>query len=236
MCIKFHITILATLLVSATLAAQDVNPAPAYSPTNTTTPGRLTDSQVSDAILRGSLAKKNHVVGLVLNDKQTAFGSALVAGMNNNHSYEVSGYTIVVYTPSQWIEHLAFHAKREMNVFSFADVTEAMRDPTLRVVAYPSQAAYLNGTGLSMASSVHRVVLSDTSRTITIQPLETTHDTVESNSALRSYNYTSAGATFNMADVERIRAMDVKGEFFVVVVGDKSNKFFKIKERFNFGQ
>jgi hypothetical protein len=228
--------------VVATPTAPPVNhaqqtAASAYAPSpvvNTT--GRLTDDQVRSAIIRGSLDRKNHVVGLVLNDKQTAVGSAMLAAMANNNSYQVSGYTIVVYTPEQWIESLAFHARREMAEFFFANVNETMREPNLRVVAYPSQAAYLNGVGLSMASSVHRVVLSDTARVTTIQPLEVTHESVQSNSAFRSYDYTSAGATFSMADVERIRATDVKSEFFIVVVGDKSNKFFKVKERFNFGQ
>ncbi len=55
---------------------------------------------------------------------------------------------------------------------------------------------------------------------------------MQSNSAFRSFNYVSAGAAFKMEDVERLRRMDKKGEFFIVVVGDNQNKFFKIKERF----
>lgn len=68
-------------------------------------------------------------------------------------------------------------------------------------------------------------------RSETIQPLDTTNGTVQDNSALRSVDYTSAGATFAMADVERLRSQDKNREFFFVVVGDNQNKFFKVKTR-----
>jgi len=85
-----------------------------------------------------------------------------------------------------------------------------------------------------MASSVHRVVLSDTNRTETVQPLENTNSSVQNNSAFRSVDYSSAEAIFSMDDVDRIRSKDKNGEFFffVVVVGDNQNKFFKIKSKF----
>jgi hypothetical protein len=83
-----------------------------------------------------------------------------------------------------------------------------------------------------MASSVHRVVLSDTNRTETVQPLENTNATVQSNSALRSVDYSSAAATFSMEEVENLRSKDKNGEFFIVVVGSNQNKFFKVKSKF----
>jgi hypothetical protein len=142
-----------------------------------------------------------------------------------------SGYTVVIYTPLKWIEYQAAMAQRELRPFGFADVTTEMREPILRVVALPSRADYITGTGLSMSSSVSRVVLSDQSKQTTIQPLTNEKGIVETNSALRSFSYTSASASFNLADVDQIRGEDDKGEFFVVVVGAKQNKYFKVKTR-----
>jgi hypothetical protein len=118
--------------------------------------------------------------------------------------------------------------------FSVADVTDDMRQPLLHVLALPSTPDYLTGAGFSRSSSVHRIVLSDAARQITIQPLEVTNGRVESNSAFRSATFGTAAASFLMADVERLRATDPKGEFFVVVVGDNQNKFFKVKSKFHF--
>lgn len=55
---------------------------------------------------------------------------------------------------------------------------------------------------------------------------------VESNSALRSFTQSSAGAVFSMEDVQRLRSEDPKREFFFVIVGDNQNKYFKVKTRF----
>jgi hypothetical protein len=144
----------------------------------------------------------------------------------------VSGYTIIVYTPEDYIEYLAVQARNEMMPLGLADVTPQMRQPVLHVFALPSTANYINGNGLSMASSVHRVVLTDTSRAVIVQPLESTNGSVENNSAFRSVTYQSAGATFPMTEVVRLRGMDPKGEFFIVVVGDNQNKYFKVKEKY----
>ena len=143
-----------------------------------------------------------------------------------------SGYTIHVYTAESWIEEQAARARGEMMPFTLEDVPREMRMPYLRVVALPSTANYLTGAGLSMASPVHRVVLSSTDRAETIQPLETSNSTVEGNNAFRSVTYGSASAVFTLRDVERLRQMDKNGEFFIVVVGDNQNKFFKVKSKF----
>jgi hypothetical protein len=185
---------------------------------------QLTDDQVRLAIERG--VGKRHQIGLTLNDKQTAFFSTLAC-----RTCGQSGYTITVYNPEQWIELVAAQAKKEMQPFSVADVTDQMRAQELHVVALPSQAEYLTGNGIALSSSVHRVVLNDTTRQTTIQPLAVRQDTLQSNSALRSFEYTMASAEFSLEDVERIRGSDPKGEFFIVVVGDNQNKFFKVKSR-----
>ena len=190
------------------------------------TDGSLTDAQVSAAIDR-ALHGRHHQLGLRLNDVQTAIFSGVVC-----KTCGTSGYTIWVYTAESWIETQAVRAKREMLPFGLSDVTPDMRLPYIRVLALPSTADYITGAGLSMASSVHRVVLSSTDRSETVQPLESSTSSVEGNSAFRSVEYTSAGAVFSVSDVERLRHMDKNQEFFVVVVGDNQNKFFKVKSRF----
>jgi len=185
----------------------------------------LSDSDVANAI-EAALHGKRHGIGLRLNDVQTSVFSSMACT-----TCGVSGYTIFIYTPEQWIEFQAINARKEMLPFGIADVTPDMRRPALHVLALPSKAEYINGTGLSRASSVHRVVLSSTDRSETVQPLESTNGTVQDNSAFRSVDYTSAGATFAMGDVERLRSQDKNREFFIVVVGDNQNKFFKVKSR-----
>ncbi len=175
--------------------------------------GLLSEQEISEAIQGNS----RHAAGLRLNDVQTRLLSGMLC-----KTCGASGYTTTIYTPQQWIAHAAQYARREMMPFSRAEVTDDMRQPLLHVEALPSSPDYLNANGFSMASSVHRIVLSDTARQITIQPLEVTHGRVETNSALRSATFGTAAASFLMADVERLRATDPKGEFFVVVVGRMS--------------
>ena len=188
--------------------------------------GRLSDEQVNAAIQRGNHDGRRHRIGLTLVDQQELFLSGLLCT-----TCQTSGYVITIYTPEQWIEQAARYARREMAPFTLADVPEEMRESMLHVIAMPSTPAYLNGNGFSWASSVHRVVLSDTSRAITIQPVALSHGSIETNSAFRSANFTSATVSFFMTDVDRLRTTDPKGEFFVVVVGDNKNKFFKVKAR-----
>ena len=188
-------------------------------------PGSLTDDQVKQAIDRGNKERPQQI-GLTLNDIQTAIFSGMACTTCGQ-----SGYTIMVYTPEQWIELGAARAKGEMLPFSIADVNVQMRAPIVHVIALPSKANYLTGEGISFSSSVHRVVLNDTARQITIQPITVVNDTVQDNSALRSIQYTTASADFLMSDVDKLRASDSKHEFFIVVVGDNQNKFFKVKSR-----
>ena len=162
-------------------------------------------------------------IGLTLLDVQTAVLSGIAC-----ISCKESGYTVRIFTPLKWIEFQAAEAQKELKPFSLADVTPEMRQPLLRVLAQPSKAAYINGTGLAGASSVHRVVLADKNKGNIVQPLTNERGAVEDNSALRSITYSHAFATFPLSAVDGIRGDD-NGEFFVVVVGDKQNKYFKVK-------
>ena len=189
-------------------------------------PDRLTDAEVSDAIMKAHMNGR-HRIGLVLNDLQTSLLTPLLC-----KTCAESGYTIFVYTPEQWIQQMAVNAGREMLPFSSADVTEEMRLKKLHVVAMPSTPEYLNGNGFAYSSSVHRIVLTDTTRNTIIQPVELSNGSVTTDSALRSKDYSNASASFMMSDVAAIRASDIKGEFFITVTGSNQNKFFRVKERF----
>ena len=81
------------------------------------------------------------------------------------------------------------------------------------------------------AQGVRRIVLSDTARQTTIQPSVLENGSLTNSSALRDVSYNTATALFPMSTVAELRERDAKGEFFIVVVGDKTNKFFKIKQR-----
>jgi len=216
--------------VSVAVSVPPVPPAPipvvAHGPV-TSVPGSdmLTDSEISDAILKSSLNGR-HRIGLMLNDQQTAWASVLIP------QGAVSGYTIFVYSPEQWIEQMAVNARREMLPFTADSVTSDMRMKMLHVVAMPSTPEYLNGTGFAFASSVHRIVITDTSRNEIVQPAQLNNSSVTTNSALRSAEFSTANAAFMMTDVERLRALDGKSEFFITVTGSNQNKFFKVKEKF----
>lgn len=185
----------------------------------------MSDAEVRAAI-DNALHGKHHDIGLALNDLQKSTFSSLGC-----ETCGISGYTIFVYTPEQWIELLAVQAAKEMVPFGLESISPEMRQPYLHVVAMPSTANYINANGISAASSVHRVVLVNTDRTETVQPLQVTPGTVQSNSALRAIEYTKADTVFAMSDVDRLRSEDKNGEFFIVVVGDNQNKFFKVKSR-----
>jgi len=197
---------------------------PNVSPTIIAPTGSLSDDEVDRAIQMSLTSRRP--VGLRLNDVQTSLISAVVC-----RTCAQSGYTLTIYTPEEWIEFEAQRARRELLPFTVADATAEMRLPNLHVLALPNTPAYITGPSLSRSSSVHRVVLSDTARQITIQPLHLRNGSVESNSALRSATFRTAAATFSMSDVQGLRSSDPKGEFFVVVVGDNQNKYFKVKTK-----
>jgi hypothetical protein len=182
------------------------------------------DQQV-DSLIRQALSSRRSL-GLRLNDIQESIFSTLAC-----KTCAQSGYTITVYTPEEWIQLAARQARREMLPFSAGDVSPYTRMPLLHVNALPSMPDYLNGNGFSGASSVHRVVLTDTAGRVTVQPVDLSHNEIERNSAFRSASFGTAVAAFQMADVEALRASDPKGEFFIVVVGDKQNKYFKVKAK-----
>jgi hypothetical protein len=54
---------------------------------------------------------------------------------------------------------------------------------------------------------------------------------IETNSAFRSATFGTASASFRMSDVSTLQSADTRQEFFIVVVGDRQNKYFKVKSK-----
>lgn len=188
----------------------------------------FSDDEVSDAILQGARNNNPAMIGLYLEDVQMNVISHTVA----SGAYANSGFSVWIYTPSKWIAYQASIAHRLMKPFAISDVTPEMRAKVLHVVALPKVPDRLDAAGMSAASSVARVVLTNHAKTQIIQPINEQPDIVRVNSALRSMDYTEVASDFNMVDVGTIRATDKKGEFFIVVIGeDGSRKYFDVKQK-----
>lgn len=171
----------------------------------------LTDAEVSAAIQRADQKQHGLYIGLELQDQMKA----------------PHGYSVHIYTSAQWIEMAARTAKRELKPFTIADVTPEMRQPVLHVEGWPDTPEYINGGG----SNVHKVVLADLTKQVLIQPLSNEPQDVNVGNAFRTVSYTRVTDTFSMADVAKVRGASGDEEFYVVVVGDAYNKFFKVKSK-----
>jgi hypothetical protein len=189
----------------------------------------LTDADIEDAILKGNYNVSPSAIGLRLNDVQTN-----VLSHTLTPDYAVSGFTVLIYTPKQWIEYNAALAHKHMRPFGPGDVTQDMRSSLLHVVALPSTPDSLNARNMSAASGVSHIVVCDNTRKIIIQPVvEQSHDVITS-SALRDANYISMAAAFNTEEVKQLLGQG-QDEWYIVVVGaNDSRKFFKVKSKFDF--
>jgi hypothetical protein len=192
----------------------------------------LNDEQVRDALLEGAHNTNPSSIGLSLSDVQMSFASHALA----DGDYANSGFAITIYPPAKWIAYEASVANRLMQPFALADVTPEMRAMALRVVALPKIPDRLDAGGISAGSSVARIVLCDRSQKDIVQPLNERPAVVTVDSALRSKDYTEVTSAFDMAEVQRLKAADPKGEFFVVVIGqDGSRKFFDVRQNSRHG-
>jgi hypothetical protein len=177
----------------------------------------LTDEQVKQAISRGHGKNAPQRVSLIEWDK----------ALNG----PVSGFTVYIYTPARWIEYQAWLAASDLKNFTIADVNADMRANVLHIVVLPSEAEKLTGPGMVQAQGVKRVILRDTAQRLQLEALQSTDSTVTDSSALRDVSYNAVTAVFPMGRVLELRKMDKKGEFLIIVIGEKSNTMFKMKQR-----
>ena len=176
----------------------------------------LSDADVREAVLQGQHTPDATTVGVLLDDLQTQFGSAL-------QGQAVSGYTVYVYTARQWIQLQSALAKYEMRPYLAEEVPTDLRRKLLYVVAKPSKPAYLNGANMAVASDVQRVVLEEGAAKAVIQPVSLAPTSVTLNSAFRSADYHGVVASFPQPDVTK--------PFHLVVIGDNYRKEFTVKDK-----
>jgi hypothetical protein len=188
----------------------------------------MSDAEVRAAVLQGKHDGSPSMIGLYLNDVQTnVLSHALTPEQATN------GFSIIIYTPSRWVEYQAALAMRMMAPFEFENVTPEMKSRVLHVVALPNTPDRLNGLNMSAATSVGRVVVCDKDKKTTVQPLTGDATSVTLDSALRSKDYTSIASTFDLREIDTVRGESKTDEFFVVVIGENgARKFFKVKQKF----
>jgi hypothetical protein len=215
--------VLASLLafpVAAVAQAATPAPAPAASPVL----GPMTDDQIQGAIARGN-KKKPEEIGLTMTDRDTSD----FAGMECHNCGDVY-YQITIYTPLQWIEATAATAKATNKKFTLADVTDAMREPVLHVVAKEIRDS-LNLTASNVKAQISKVGIADQAKTSVIAPLTTkTSDNPDAKgTGFNGYVSTStAFSVFSLKSLAPVMSND-KAEFYVVLTVENRTKFEKLK-------
>jgi hypothetical protein len=180
----------------------------------------LTDEEVADAVTQGKHDNSSDSVGLFLDDQTTAFVSRVV-----DSEQGISGFSLRLYTASQWIELHAAEAHRLLKPFTLADVDPEWRKNRLYVVGLPSTPDHLTGTNISASSSVQHIVLLGMVGTDAIQPLDESPITLTLDSALRSKDYGGIEASFPRPDLTQ--------EFRIAVIGEGgSRKIFIVKKKY----
>jgi len=188
----------------------------------------MSEIEVRAAILQGKHDNSPAMIGLYLNDVQTNMLSHALTPQQ-----ATSGFSVIIYTPSHWVEYQAALARRMLAPFELENVTSEMKSRVLHVVALPNTPERLNGQNMSAATSVGRVVVCDRDKKRIVQPLTGDVSSVTLDSALRSKDYTSIASTFDLREIDGLRGMAETNEFFVVVIGENgARKFFKVKRKF----
>lgn len=187
---------------------------------------------VEAAIALGAKAK-GRLCGLDMQDSARGFFNAMAAmGSNPGAAQGSRGFSLEVFTPLSWIEQLSSNATKEYRAFSPADLTREDLAPVLRVVIYPDLPLTLSASSRAVSDSVQHVVVRDEAKRVVAQPLAKDQFTQETSNAMGGRaDYAGLRAVFSLEDVARVRAASPDHEFFVTVVGQGSEKNFKIKKK-----
>lgn len=146
------------------------------------------------------------------------------------------GFSIWMVTPRARICNAAYDAKRRYIEFTREDVYEDKEflEPVILILAYPDTPVRPVREDLRRAQNVEHVVIADTKRELIIQPVSFEpfyhEETYEDGTVL---NYKGASVKFAIEDVIKVSENDFKkkGEFYVKVIGPRSEKEFKIKDK-----
>jgi hypothetical protein len=170
----------------------------------------LTDQQVLDAVTRADKFRVLH----------------LTEALN----LYATGYSVDVYSPIAWVQHLAQTAKHELRPFGVSDVTEDMRADVWHVIASPSTPRELNNRAGS--ASVSHVVIRNENKSVVIQPLgKEPFDGSVQNGFGASLAYTGLSLTFPGDGIRELWGPKQDREFIVSVIGDRWKYDFTIKKK-----
>lgn len=182
----------------------------------------LTKQDIKEAIIDGA---RGEGTGLYLRDEASAWSA-----MSNKGA---TGFSMQILTPYARIVNSAYEAKRKYMNFTKEDITEEMLMPVVLIIVNPSMPKRLLAADTQFAQSVEHVVLADITRTLIMQPSALEYFDKEAKSGLGAeFTYQGAYVEFPIEDLIKISENDTdKGEFYVKVIGGKSEKEFKIKEK-----
>ena len=152
-------------------------------------------------------------------DTEREFGLTFASTVMSAH------FDISIFAPCDWIAHQASEAAKKYMTY---EVTEEDLPSGLLVFATPNfrlKFSYLR--------SVEHVVILSEDKKAPLQPASVvSSERPWSNLAGAEFIFNEVEATFDVAEVEKIRAMNKKGEFYVVVIGEgDQKKDFKIKQK-----
>ena len=190
----------------------------------------LSDQDKADAVRLGS-QQKGRLTGLLLTDPGRPFGNASTTAANRDAATDGTGFSLRVYTPRTWVEQMASNAAKESRPFAVDDIKDQMLEPVLRVVAYPNKPTVRSGAGASGASSAEDIVLRDEHKRTVIQPLSKEPFIDIVSSPLQELAYQGIVVTFPLEALREIRGPKGDEEFLIVVVGDRTEKEFRVERK-----
>ena len=179
----------------------------------------LTEEDIKKAIYSGL---KRKPFRFYLQDEWAAIGSE-----------GATGFSIELLTPFARISNAAYEAKRKYMNFTREDVTEEMLAPVLLIIVNPSTPKRLIAKDTQFAQSVEHVVLADITKRMIIQPSAIEFFEKEAKSGMGAeFVYQGAYVEFPIEELIKVSNNDPrKGEFYIKIIGSKSEKEFKIKEK-----
>jgi hypothetical protein len=190
----------------------------------------LTADAVAAAIQTGTKAKGKEQ-GLVLRDSMQSFNAAL--GATNGNATASSGFSVVLYTPTTWVQKQASDAAKRYQQFKVGDVGDELLEPVLRVIANPDVPNTVTKAGMRGTSSVDHVVLQDKDRKITIQPtFKEPFDIEAANAVGGRAAFKGLNLKFPLDAVRELRGPKADRDFYIVVIGSSGEeKKFEVKKK-----
>jgi len=192
----------------------------------------LDEARINAAIHVGN---QNGGRSMALSLRDSAQGWARAMG----DQQATTGFSLEIYTPFSWIAQNASWKAKKYQTFAREDVAPGMLEGILRVYANPDRPNQVSQQGMAGTSGVEHVIVRSTRKKNfeVLQPIDIQADAVYSQNAFGAeVGFTSQVATFDLEGVKRIAALDKKGEFFIVVIGETGEeKKFKVKTK-HFGR